>query len=223
MKVLVVVAQEYNGHELWTALGVMQQAGLEFEVISTSTRIEDEVTHQQNVIERTIDDVHPDEIDAFDGIMIVSGNMAYTEAYWKNERVLSYVDKMHRADKPIAAICCSVPTIRNVAMGKVVSFYPLIRSKALLESAGAILSTISISVDGKLVTAEHQMATQMWAEAFTNIMYGRDSGLDLVDSGFSPAGRTIQRLPHILEALIYDEEELERLRQVDIRLGRIEE
>ena len=33
MKVLVVCARRYNGHELWTFLGVLQEAEIEFEVV----------------------------------------------------------------------------------------------------------------------------------------------------------------------------------------------
>src|SRR5262245_45480694 len=102
----------------------MQQAGLEFEVISTDTTIYDEVTYQANTIERTIKDVEPWEVeDNFNGLMIVSGNMKDTEGYWNNRRVLDYVDSAMSLDMPIAAICCSVPTIRKAAKGKRVSFF----------------------------------------------------------------------------------------------------
>lgn len=179
MKVLIVVARRYNGHELWTTLGTLQEAGIGFEVISTATRIADEVTAQPNTIKRTIDDVDPEEIEHFDGLMIVSGNMADTELYWEHERVLKYVEKAKKLDIPIAAICCSVPTIREATENKVVSFYPLFRSRHLLEDAGAICSDKSVSVDGNLVTAEHQMATQPWAELFVRVLKGEEIQLDL--------------------------------------------
>ncbi len=201
MKVLIVVARRYNGHELWTTLGVLQEAGIEFEVISTDTLIVDEVTFQPNTIDRTIEEVDPSEVHSFDGLMIISGNMADTEAYWTNERVLSYVRNAKEADLPIAAICCSVPTIREVATNKKVSFYPLIRSRALLEKAGAIPQSISITVDGKLVTAEHQMATQVWIESFVKVLQGEKVDLNLVDSGFEPLGKTERRLHPRLELL----------------------
>ena len=59
MKALVVCARRYNGHELWTTLGTLQEAGIEFEVTSTELTIADEVTHQKNVIERTMKDIDP--------------------------------------------------------------------------------------------------------------------------------------------------------------------
>jgi putative intracellular protease/amidase len=201
VKVLIVVARQYNGHELWTTLGILQEADIGFEVISTQTDIVDEVTGQPNTIERTIDDFSVEEIADFDGLAIVSGNMADTELYWDHEKVLSFVDEARRLDLVIAAICCSVPTIRNAAIGKKVSFYPLIRSRARLEDAGAIPSNITITVSTRLVTAEHQMATQGWAEALVKVLKGEDVDLGLQESGFTPTGRTERSLPPILERI----------------------
>jgi putative intracellular protease/amidase len=198
VKVLVVCARRYNGHELWTALGVMQERGISFDVASTAKLIEDEVTGQANTINLTINDIEPDMVKEYDGLMFVSGNMQDTEAYWSNPRTLAYVRVAHENDMPLAAICCSVPTIRHAAKGKVVSFFPLVRSRALLAAEGAILSTISISVDGKLVTAEHQMSTQMWATHFSDIINGSEPKVDLVDSGFTPGiGHPRKPIPEV--------------------------
>lgn len=200
MKVLVICAKQYNGHELWTALGIMQRRGIEFEVVSTQREIKDEISFQPNIIDRTVGDLLPNEMFDFDGIMIVSGNMKDTEAYWRDERVLNQIRMADQMGKAIAAICCSVPTIREVAKGKRVSFFPLIRSRMLLEEAGAVLTTVAVSVDGRLVTAEHQMATQLWATAFSNILEGKPDGVNLVDSGFTPKGRERKPIKEI-EAL----------------------
>jgi len=188
MKVLVVCARRYNGHELWTFLGVLQEAEIDFEVISTATLIEDEITYQPNLIDRTLDDV--ESVKGFDGLAFVSGNMKDTEAYWDDPRALRYVRQAIRANIPIAAICCSVPTVRAATYGKKVSYFPLLRSTELLERAGALCQTISITVDDKLVTAEHQMATQTWAEAYVRVLNGDlDVDLGLRDSGFIPGGK----------------------------------
>ncbi len=201
MKVLIVVARRYNGHELWTALGILNEAGIEFEVISTETLIKDEVTFQENTIERTINDVDPEEIFEFDGLMIISGNMADTELYWTHPRVLKYVEAANTDYKPIGAICCSVPTIRYAAEGKKVSYYPLIRSTEHLVRAGAIPQTLSITIDANLVTAEHQMQSQTWAEEYVRMLRGEESELELVDSGFVPMGLTERSLHPRLERI----------------------
>lgn len=209
MKVLIVVARRYNGHELWTALMVLQQAGIEFEIVSTATLIEDEVTGEQNTIAKTIEDVAVTEVPNYNGLMIVSGNMADTEAYWANGKVLGYVREAAKNGLAIAAICCSVPTIREVAGGKRVSFYPLVRSRRLLEDAGAVLSTVALSTDGKLVTAEHQMATQMWAENFVATLQEQPPVHVLHDSGYVPKGRARKPIPEL--------ERLKRLRAGNVK------
>ncbi len=191
-----------SGHELWTALGVIKQRGHTFELISTDYVIQDEITMRPSRIKRVISEVDPTEIDhsGFDALMIVSGNMADTEAYWKHERVLEYVDAADTANLPIAAICCSVPTIRHAVGGKKVSFFPLVRSRHLLEDAGAILQTVALTRDKNLVTAEHQMASQMWAEEFCNLIEGLPPAFTFTDSGYMPRGQPRMPIPEV-EAL----------------------
>lgn len=186
MNVLVVCARFFNGHELWTSLGILQKQGHTFEVVSTGAIIADEITLEGKRIQRTVDEV--DNLDGFDALMFISGDMAYTEAHWTNEKILSFVDEAYARDLPIAAICCSVPVIRNAAKGKKVSYFPLLRAKEILTRAGAIPQTVSLTVDGKLVTAENQMLTQMWAESFCKVMDGEDADPGLEDTGWMPEG-----------------------------------
>lgn len=196
--VLVVCAQKYNGHELWTALGVLQSRGHTFDLISTKTIIRDEITLKPNRIEQTIADVTYDT-ERYDGLMIVSGNMQDTELYWKHPKVLSYVETANGEDQPIAAICCSVPTIRHAAKGKKVSFFPLVRSVDLLTRAGAVLQTVAMTRDQNLVTAEHQMATEVWVTEFCNMLEGLDQSNFFHDSGFVPRGRPRKPIPEVEE------------------------
>lgn len=199
--VLVVCARRYNGHELWTALGVIKQAGHTFELISTDYVIQDEISMRPNRIKRIVTEVLPGEVGTtFNAFMIVSGNMDDTEAYWTHERVLSYIKTANDLSLPIAAICCSVPTIREAATDKEVSFFPLVRSRKLLQDAGAILRTVALTRHLNLVTAEHQMASQMWAEEFCALMEGRDTIYHLSDSGYTPKGRERMPIPEV-EAL----------------------
>lgn len=187
--VLVVCAKRYNGHELWVALGVMKQRGHTFEVVSQDTLIRDELTLRPNTIKRTVWEVSPSEISNFDAIMIVSGNMSDTEAYWDDKHVLALIEQTAAEDKAVAAICCSVPTIRTVAKDKKVSFYPLVRSRERLRNAGALLQTVALTRDGKLVTAEHQMASQVWAEEFCNVLEDKPQQHTFTDSKYTPRGR----------------------------------
>lgn len=202
MKALVVCARRYNGHELWTTLGTLQEAGIEFEVTSTELTIADEVTHQKNVIERTMKDIDPLIIGSngvFQGVMFISGNMQDTELHWMHPKCLDYVHAAYSQELPLAAICCSTPIIREAVKGRTVSCFPLNRIKEMLEDAGATISNISISCDGSLLTAEHQMASQKWASLFVQLMKGEEPSLDLADSGFVPTGKTPRKPPKGLE------------------------
>lgn len=197
----MVCAKRYNGHELWTALGVLQERGHSFEVVSQDTIIRDELTFRPNTIKRKVHEVDPKELDDFDAIMIVSGNMKDTEAYWDDKHVLELIKGTDARQGAVAAICCSVPTIRQVAGGKRVSFFPLVRSRERLLAEGAILQTVAVSVDQKLVTAEHQMATQMWAEEFCNVLEGKEPEYHLQDSGYTPKGRP-RRIPPDMQRIM---------------------
>lgn len=184
---VVIISRRYNGHEVWTALGVMQERGHTFEVVSTGLTIMDEKTGRRNTIDRFVTDVVKPELGTvFQGLMVISGNPDDTVAYWTNPHVQDLVKDAHAKDMPIAAICVGVPTIRLAAAGKRVSAFPLVPSLDLLHRAGATVTTVTVTVDGKLVTAEHQMATQMWAEEYCNVLEGKPPQYSFTDSGYTP-------------------------------------
>jgi putative intracellular protease/amidase len=192
MHVLIICARRYNGHELWTSLGMLKRRHHTFELCSTDYVIRDEITNQPNRIKTLIRDSRPEDYGAF---MIISGNMQDTEAYWKDKEVLDRIHYFNQLSLPIAAICCSVPTIRFAATNKKVSFFPLVRSRDLLKSCGAILQTVAMTRDQNLVTAEHQMATQIQVEEFCNLMEGIPPQIVLQDSGFTPKGHERKPIP----------------------------
>ena len=206
-KVLIIVARRYNGNELWTTLGILHARGNAFYVASTALEIVDEVTGQHNRIQSLIKDI--EDCKLFDALMVISGDMADTELYWNDPKVQSLVQSFYEYDKPIAAICCSVPTIRLAAKGKKVSYFPLVRSRDLLVKAGAFPQPVSITVDGTLVTAENQMWSQVWAESFCDVLDGKDPNIHLTDSHFVPG--KIERKPIA---------QLERLKAIAKATGR---
>jgi putative intracellular protease/amidase len=179
VKVLVCTVKQFNGHELWAALATLQKHGIEFEVVSQEYIIRDEVDGKRHKVVRLWNEVH----DTFDGIMVVSGDPRWTEKMWK-DRYLERIVRKHEG-KPVAAICASVPAIRYVTAGKKVSTYPLIRAKQLLQDAGAILTNMSLCVDTPVVTAENQLRSKGWAEAFCALVEGKDPDTGVYESNFA--------------------------------------
>lgn len=187
-RVLVICAKRYNGHELWTLLGVLQKRDHWFEVVSQETLIKDELTLRPNTIERTVYQVNPEEVSNYDAIVVVSGNMDDTEAYWTDNHVIDLLQAFRTHDKIVAAICCSVPTLAPVCRDVKVSFFPLIRSRHRLQRFGALLQKVSLTVDQNTITAENQMMSMMWAEEICNKLEGKPPTNILHDSGWEPRG-----------------------------------
>lgn len=188
---LVACAKRYNGHELWTLLGVFQKRDHAFEVVSQEKLIRDELTLRPNILDRTLYEVEPQKVvKDFDSMIVVSGNMDDTEAYWYDEHMEATLKAFKEVGKPVSAICCSVPTLGPVAKGVHVSYFPLVRSKQRLLKYGAILEPVSLTVDSEAqtVTAENQMMTQMWGDEICNLLEGLPPKYTFKESHFTPKG-----------------------------------
>ncbi len=198
MTVLLITPPKYNPNEFWAALSVLQKNDIEFEVVSSVNIITDEKATEAFAV-KLLTDI---DVDNFDGLMIISGgDIKSAVLYLHDPDIISAVEVMNQKGQPIGAICRASPLVRTVAKGKKVSVYPLLENKRLLREAGAILQNVSISVDGNLITAEHEMAAEVWAEQFVKMMKGEATDLKLVDSGFEPVGKTERRLHPTLERI----------------------
>lgn len=199
---LVICAKRYNGHELWTLLGVLNERGHSFEVVSQDTLIKDELTLRPNIIERTVWEVDPEKaVQDFDAVVVVSGNMEDTEKYWTDKHVIGILERFRERDLVCAAICCSVPTLAPIVKDVKVSFYPLIRSRHRLQNHGAILQSTSLTVDKNTVTAENQMLTQMWAEEICNLLENKPPEHVLHDTGWTPKGLERKMPPEVRKSI----------------------
>jgi hypothetical protein len=202
---LVICAKRFNGHELWTLLGIVQKRGHTFEVVSQDTLIKNELTLRPNTIKRTVWNVDPEkEVLNYDAVVVVSGNMNDTEAYWKDPHVEKILKIFRKSEKLCAAICCSVPTLAPICAGVKVSFFPLMRSRDRLLRYDADLQTTSLSIDkqfGGTITAENQMMSWMWAEEICNHLEGKPPQHVLHDSGWSPKGSERKMSPEVRKAI----------------------
>lgn len=200
-KLLVACAKRYNGHELWTLLGVLRERGHTFEVVSQEHLIRDELTLRPNTVERTLYEVPSTDAQKFDAFCVVSGNMSDTEAYWTDPKMEEILHAFKEQGRTLAAICCSVPTLAPVAKGIKVSYFPLVRSRQRLERFGAILESTSLTVDQNTVTAENQMITEMWGHEICNLLEGKSPQYHFTPTGFMPKGRP-RRLPKEIQDAI---------------------
>lgn len=199
--VLIICAKRYNGHELWTLLRVLTERDHTFEVVSQECIIRDELTLEPNILERVVYDVAFEDVEVFDAVCVVSGNMKDTEAYWTDPSVALLLREFNAHERVIAAICCSVPTLGPITKDVKVSYFPLVRSRHHLLRYGAILQNVSLTIDGRFITAENQMISEMWAEEICNKLEGRPVQHVMTDSGFVPKGQERKMLPEVRAAI----------------------
>lgn len=193
MKVLVLTVSKFNGHELWVGLGHLVKRDHEFVLASTADVLVDETTGKYTRSQVLFDDL--ESFDEYDGLMVVSGDPKETGKLWTNPKIEQIVNEF--SERPVAAICAAVPAIRSITEGKRVAFYPLVRARQLLRDSGAILTTLSLCVDGNLVTAESQARSMDWAEYFCDMLEGKEINFELKDSGHLPMGRPRRPVPEV--------------------------
>jgi len=145
--------------------------------------------------------------------------MEDTEAYWEDEHVQALLKVFRDNEKVCAAICCSVPTLAPVCEGVKVSYFPLMRSRDRLKWYGAILQSTSLTVDGKTITAENQMITQMWAEEICNVLEDKPPEHKFHDSGFVPKGSE-RRMPAEVRASIDEARGYKMVLHIDKETGK---
>jgi putative intracellular protease/amidase len=205
--VLVITVRRYNYTEFWGVLKALRSRGHTVEIVSSRLLIRAETDTQYQKLAKVEADIK--SMKGFDGLVVVSGNPEDTESHWYDPHIQVLVQEAVGSNLVIAGICASVPTIRLAARNKRVSFFPLIRSRDLLEEAGAILQTTSLSTDGNLVTAENEAITEMWATNICDLLEGKPPTHILGPSTFKR--KTIARKPI---------PELEHLKQVQKETGK---
>lgn len=176
MKALIIVSTLYNARELWGTMKILKNNDIDFEVISLNKNciIQDEEGPETIKIHGSVDDFILRTIEDFDALFIISGALKETMDHWHHKKIRRIVNRFNEQEKVIAAICCSVPTIRYVCKGKKVAFFPLAESRALLKDAGAVDSKMSLMIDGRIITAETQIATKPWAQMAADVINGKE-------------------------------------------------
>lgn len=159
-KVLVLVASNFNGHELFVTLHHLLEAEFETTVIALEAIIEDELTLERIRVHCTVDEFDMATLPEYDAFIASSGAPKWCKQHQDHPKVLQIVDWFVEHDKVLSAYCLSVPVIRVALRGKRTACFPLNAVVDVLRRSGAILTGRSLESDGNVVTAETQMSTQ---------------------------------------------------------------
>ena len=189
--VLVISARLFNSTEFWMTLGILQNRGHTFEVVSTKHVIQDAETLKGFRLERTVKEVNAivEMVgDKFDAIVIISGRVDFTQANWMNPFILNLIRAAESKNKPIATTGYAVPTIREVVEGKAISFYPATNVRSIMVRADAVLRNAEVTVSQNVITAEHPHAARMMVIELCNMLEGKPTEFNLPDKGFETRG-----------------------------------
>lgn len=176
---------------MWTMLAALTERGHTFKVVAPKKGLiwDDFDLKKPYKLEH---DYWDEDVFDYDGLVVITGDPKLSRRAAKDHRVRHIVEKYR--DKPVASICTAVAAIRHICEGRRVAAYPLLRVREQLGDAGAIVTRLSVCVDGNIVTAESQVKAQEWSQHFCDILEGKEPDFHLLDSGYLPTG--IPRYTH---------------------------
>lgn len=188
-KALVLTTPEYNRTELFGTMRVLKSRGFDFELTSSRKIIKDEDSETYHSVERLITDISLEEALQADCFIVTSGAPDQCKPFWTHKYVQRIVKGFFEQNKPLGGICMAAPTVASVSEGKKVSTFPIIEARQFFTDRGAIVQTLTLSIDPPLVTCENQWGTDMWVTSICDLVEGKEPQVRLVDSGFNPIGR----------------------------------
>lgn len=194
LPVLIVCAKIYNGKELWSAIKVLQEHNRTFVITSHERVITEEQTSKRNLISIPIYDVVQKD---YSGLLVISGPLPIVKFFWKDTSLIFLISSFHQVDKPVGAICCAAPCMSYISQDEEMSSYPYAECREWISINGAIPSGKVITISGKKVTAENEMAATTWAEIFCKLLNGEEVEDTYVASGFDGAQRKRKLDPEI--------------------------
>jgi len=152
-KVAILAADMFERVELEEPRKAIEDAGGDVEVVSIhdgEIKGFDHFDPANTVpVDRTIDDVSPDDYDA----LLIPGGVGNPDQLRGDENVVSFVREFHGAGKPMAVICHGpwVLVESGVVRGKRVTSWPTLETD--IRNAGGDWVDAEVVVDGNLVTS----------------------------------------------------------------------
>jgi len=160
------VAELFNTQEFYGVVKVLRDNGVEIDVVSGQTYIQDQGSDDQIKLKITYDTLDLSTVaQKYDGVICVGGASKPSRAMWKNKKIRTIVKEMNAHGKLCAGICAfATASIADAMNGKKVAIYPNTRAMDWCKMHGAILTGKPLESDQNVVTsASEQYATQ-WGE-----------------------------------------------------------
>lgn len=210
MKVLVVCNGKFNATELLTLLRHLAKNNIPFDTCSKWDILEDERARKEQAkrgLKHPIKRFHPTILlpqvtpSNYTHFCIASGFPEHSMQYWDDATIRRIVQQVLNTNGVLAATCSSVPSLQQGLQGKRVSCFPTIAVKQHIAKHGGILSGVSATIDGNVVTSENEAMATMWSEAICKRILGQPVSFQLQPTTLLKRG-SLRRLPKEITRMI---------------------
>ncbi len=163
MKVLFVIApRRYREEEFEITAKAISEAGVEFDVASNGEEICTGMMGGEQKADLKIKDASESNYDA----LILIGGLGARDFLWADDDLCRLTVEFGKAEKVVAAICLA-PVILSragVLKGRQATVFESPASIKLLEDGGANYVNIPVVSDMNIITANHPVASEKFAE-----------------------------------------------------------
>lgn len=167
-KVLVPLAPGFEEVEALTVVDILRRAGAE---VTTAGTVEGPIEGRNGIrvlADKPLEGAYAGEYD----MVVLPGGAKGTENLKKDKRVAELLQRLHRKDRLVTAICAAPTVLSAVGLtkGKTITSHPSVRSELTEEK----VSEERVVVDGNLVTSQGPGTAMEFAFKLVEALYGLD-------------------------------------------------
>lgn len=168
-KVLIVIApHNFRDEELTQPIHRLENAGILFEIISTTRGLAVGMLGGKMLIDKTIADLAAGDSTGYTALCIVGGSGA-PEYLWNNPLLIDLVRTFDKRGAIMSAICLSPVVLAQagVLKEKRATVWNDDQAIAEIRAGGGIFTSEPVVVDGRIITANGPNASDAFGEKLT--------------------------------------------------------
>lgn len=157
---MIIAFEKFRDEELLEPKSVLENAGVEVMIASNKTGTASGMLGAQVGVETFYTDIN---IEDYDGIVFVGGSGA--SIYFNDEKAQELTQKAYEQDKVVGAICIAPSILAHAGLLQNKKGTCFSSQEEDLKSHGAEYTGESVTIDGKIVTANGPGAAREFGEA----------------------------------------------------------
>lgn len=173
-RVCILLAPGYEEIEALTPVDYLRRAGLNVDVVSTTSDVA--VTGAHDIIVQAdtfLEDLSPKDYD----LVVIPGGLPGAENLARNDQVIDFVTQIYEQGAYVAAICAGPMVLEKAGLlqGKKATCYPGFENEI---GSAATLSDLVV-IDGRIITSRGPAAANYFALALVGVLLGKEKAEEL--------------------------------------------